>query len=243
MQAAGLTLDQFHQALLEKYRVFFRTAPNIQVAILDHKTLVRAQGLVDKPGQYLVAPEGSLDEVIASAGGLQKSADQHPVARYARIVDGQYRAAVKLADYYSGSAASAPKWRGGETVFFQNEGDGIGDLLGVDKRYVQVMGQVRAPGEYPYRENANFFYYLVQAGGPTDRANMSDLVVMRTDGPKLQAIPFTMENPEKIPGIQGGDVVFVQADNPTSLQKDTTVFGNIGGFMSSMAAVLLVAGL
>jgi hypothetical protein len=57
----------------------------------------------------------------------------------------------------------------------------------------------------------------------------------------MQAMPFSMKEPEKIPEIRGGDIVLVQADNPTDLERDTSVFGNIGGFMSAVAATVLMA--
>ena len=242
VKAAGLTLTEFKTALQTQYRSFFRSPPQLVVSFSDHKLALRADGLVDKPGEYLISQSGSIDELIAQAGGLQKGQDRE-AARYARIVDGQYRALLKLSDFYSGSAGKAPVWRGGETVFFQNEGSGIGDMLGMDKRYVQVLGQVRTPGEIAYRDNANFFYYLVQAGGPTDRAAMSRLVLVRSDGAKLQTVKFSVNEPEEIPQIQGGDIVLIQADNPTDFERDTSLFGNIAGFMSSIAAVLVVSGL
>ena len=241
IQAAGLSTSQLREALTQRYRGFFRGAPAFDVSIEERKYFVRAQGLVSKPGEYLVAPDGSLDAVIAEAGGLQLSNEQAPVARYASIADGQYRAAIKLSDYFGGAANSSPLWRGGETVSFRNDGEGLGDIFGADRRYVQVVGQVRNPGEYLHRDQANFFHYLVQAGGPTDRASMNHVLLMRSERGQMQAMPFSMKEPEKIPEIRGGDIVLVQADNPTDLERDTSVFGNIGGFMSAVAATVLMA--
>ena len=242
VNASNTSLAELRSSIRDSYRTFFRGSPDIEIIVKEKKVWVKAQGLVNKPGTYLLDPSGGLDEVISQANGLKPGVDGISAPRFAKIsADGQ-ESIIRLADFYAGNSNLVSNWRGGESIFFQNEVQGVSGQAAFDSKYIHVLGQVRAPGEYAFKDQANFFYYLVQAGGPTDRANTDKILLISpnpSDG-KLKTSKLTLSDLESAPDLRGGDVLFVQADNPTDLQKDAGVLGSLGGFLGSIATTVLV---
>jgi protein involved in polysaccharide export with SLBB domain len=128
--------------------------------------------------------------------------------------------------------------QGGETVFFQSERP-RGATPGRD--YVQVLGQVRSPGDYPYTPGADFYEYLIRAGGPTDRADLHNVTLVRNIGDRQrEAVNFALDESDQIPAIQGGDTLLLHADNPSPLEKKSRVIGGFASILSTIATVVLL---
>jgi len=238
--AAGLSIEELKSSLQRNFKAYFKSPPMFAIQVIDKSVYVRASGLVNKPGAYLVTSSSSLDEVIGLAGGLEKNQTGNSVATYATIEINATKASVKLSEYFAGNKSLVTGWVGGEQVFFQSA-DSHGNTAELfNTKYVQVMGQVRTPGEYLFSDNANLFAYLVKAGGPTDRANTSKMLLVRLQGEQVQAYPVSLEQISEAPQMQGGDILFVQADNPSDLQKDASTFGSFANVMSALATTVLV---
>jgi polysaccharide export outer membrane protein len=100
---------------------------------------------------------------------------------------------------------------------------------------VHVMGQVQTPGEYRVPDNTNVLELISKAGGPTDYARLSSVIVKRGGGSSSVESKnegdvirvnledyLTHENAKPVPVLQPGDVVTVPS-NSWSTWK--TVFG------------------
>ena len=100
---------------------------------------------------------------------------------------------------------------------------------------VHVMGQVQTPGEYRVPDNTNVLELISKAGGPTDFARLSGVIVKRGAGTSLAESKnegevihvnletyLTRENAKPVPVLQPGDVVTVPS-NSWSTWK--TIFG------------------
>lgn len=81
---------------------------------------------------------------------------------------------------------------------------------------VSVIGEVKAPGRYELRSKATVLDVLAQAGGFTEFASRSRVLILRTHGETLKRIPFdyqrfvsTDEHPQDI-YMQPGDIVVVR---------------------------------
>jgi polysaccharide biosynthesis/export protein len=84
-----------------------------------------------------------------------------------------------------------------------------------------VIGKVRAPGNFSPARYVNVLNALTQAGGPTDFADINNIIIMRTTNGRSQVIRTHLANifkgkpsendmtPESIPLIQSGDTVIV----------------------------------
>lgn len=85
----------------------------------------------------------------------------------------------------------------------------------VRSQKVSVIGEVKTPGRYPISNSTTVVDVLAQAGGFSDFASPSRIVVLRTDGEAVKRIPF---NYDKVVSarmrsenlyLQPGDVVVV----------------------------------
>lgn len=80
-----------------------------------------------------------------------------------------------------------------------------------------VIGKVRAPGNFSPTRYVNVLNALAQAGGPTDFADIGNIVILRTSGGRSEVIRAHLSNilkgkpsdNEQIPLIQAGDTVIV----------------------------------
>ena len=81
--------------------------------------------------------------------------------------------------------------------------------LRVDRIY--ILGQVSRPGEYQLRSGAGIMELMASAGGPTNRADLAKVVVMRgrTEATQLNLLEAfaTNKNPEF--KLVAGDVLFI----------------------------------
>lgn len=236
VQAAGRSPQELGVDIAQKLRPFIKN-PATTVTIKRRQYFVDVQGLVEKPGPVLVATETSLDEIIASAGGLQQTPEQRARAEFVRIVQAGSTGTFKLRDYFAGTTAGLPQWQGGERIFFQTEAGAVGKHGTVTRRYVNILGEVRSPGEYPF-EYGDFYRYLIAAGGPTDRADLDNIALVRESATAVGATSFTLHEPTVLPTLEPGDTVIVKADNPSPLEKQSRL---IGGFMSILTSIATVA--
>ena len=84
-----------------------------------------------------------------------------------------------------------------------------------------VIGKVRAPGNFTPTRYANVINALAQAGGPTDFADIGNIIIMRTVGGRTQVIRTHLSSiikgkpsandlsADSVPLIQAGDTVIV----------------------------------
>ena len=239
ISALGLSEAALRAQIVESYKPFFRGTPAIKVAIDRTQALVEVHGLVKKPGTVLVKQDSSLDEIIAQAGGLLEGGAPDTSPRYVSIQHAGGRSMIRLQDYFSGGPQPVPAWHGGEKIFFQSSGNGA-SVSGTANDAVQIIGMVVSPGEYAYQASGDFFYYLVRAGGPTDRADMQRISLLRKVSNGTEKYTFGTESARELPQIQRGDVILVNADNPSDIEKDSRVLGGFGGVLSAMSTAVLV---
>ncbi|HUP58602.1 MAG TPA: SLBB domain-containing protein [Bdellovibrionota bacterium] len=233
-----MDLGELRDRIVSAYRSYFRTPPTIAVSISDRKFWVETRGLVEKPGQHLVKPGTSLDEIIATSGGLQKTGN----ARYVRIEQGSASSSVKLSDYYAGAAKNlVPAWVGGDVISFLSD-LGDTDIAGPDSAYLQILGEVKNPGEYRFRKDADFYFYLAKAGGPTERANLQRIELIRGGMYRRSTTDFDLDEPRALPPLAAGDLIIVHPDKTTRTEKAISTISGITAILNSilLGIILLV---
>ena len=240
VSTAGLNDDQLQSAIRDGYKSYFRSPKDLKVIVKRNEFLVDARGLIKKPGQYVIQKESSLDELIAAAGGLQESSSTDKSPKYVRITGPDGNAFVRLADYYAGGKDLSPTWQGGETLFFQSD-NSLSDGKGAGRSAVSILGQVKNPSEYSVESQGNFYTYLVKAGGPTDRADLSNVTLLRAENGQEYGLNFSAMDFKKIPPIRGGDTLIVNADNPTVTEKQTRIAANIANIISAIGIIIIAA--
>lgn len=209
----GLSISQLRKRLIGLYRPFFKTSAGIDLQVRERKYWLDVRGLVLKPGRFLVDPNTSLDQVILTAGGL----DKETPPQFIRIQKGQKSFSLDLNRYYS-RGESHPQilgWLGGEVLFFQKE---IADSMDEQTRStpyrspIYLLGEVRKPGEYLPKGGAEFIDFIAQAGGFTDRADLNKLEIIRRNDGRARDYMFSWDGFQRAPKPLQGDVIMVHAE-------------------------------
>ena len=240
LSTEGLDARNVESKIHDLYRGYFKSPQDLGVKITTKGVLIDVQGLVAKPGQYSVAGFTSLDEIIALVGGLQDRGGTQKV-QFLQIRGRYGSGIIALAEYHSGRSSVAPQWRGGERLFFQTSAGGATEGAIPVANSVRVIGQVKNPAEYTAMPDSTFFSYLLQAGGPTDRADLAHITLIRGVGTQSRARNFNSHDFDDIPPIEPGDTILVNADVTSPVEKSTRVAASIAGVLTSLSMLAIAA--
>lgn len=249
IQTSSLSEKELSASIGNAYKKYFKAEPDLQVSVIERDLWVDVRGLVKKSGKFLVKEDTSLDEVLAKAGGLQRDTLSNSLAQYVRInQSGADTAVVNMEDYYAGASYNLPIWQGGDTVFAQTrastqQNDGRAQLGNIEQveQFIQLAGQVKHPGRFAYKSGQDFFYYLVQAGGPTEKADLNRLMIVREEMGQKQTIKANLEDLSTLPDIQPGDLLLLNGDVRDSSEKNLTIFTSLSQVVTSIASVVVLA--
>jgi len=231
----GLQQEELITVLNKRFRKFLRR-PNFDATIEEKEVFVNLKGLVEKPGTYLIPKDTSLDEILMNAGGLQNATDPKSRARYVRITQLGAPRLVNLQDYFSGEPGIMPIWQGGETLFFLSEGS---DTIAAERDYIHVLGEVLSPGAYPFSSRMDVLSYLTDAGGPTDRADLSRMTLLSRNQDGLMQSRIDFDDVSSLPTIQPGDTLIVHSSNPTELERGSGVAASLAAVLSSIGLIAI----
>jgi protein involved in polysaccharide export with SLBB domain len=197
-------------------------APDVPVTADDvlyipqANNIINVLGKVTKPGAYnlndnttlvslLGEAGGSLDEAALSKAYVMRGGSQMPVNLQSVVVDGTGDPSVINFKLQPGDVLVVPE---------------------VVARYA-VMGQVRQPGTYHFRDNssASIVDALSAAGGQLPDGNLSQAIIVRSKDGQTSVIPINLAAMMK-QGKQGtdlqlrpGDVVFVPQKKNSKIQQ------------------------
>lgn len=137
--------------------------------------VVDVQGQVNKPGRILIQDGIQIGDALARAGGPDNRAD---LSKLVIVRRGSEPIEVNRAE---------PFWRSAEETggkFLLIDGDTLYvPPLGV----VEVQGQVNVPGSrIAMRDRIRVADAIARAGGADDRADLSELVITRADGERVE---------------------------------------------------------
>ncbi len=240
VRAEGLTIDELRKKLIETYKSYYKEKGGLalRVELAERAFLVELRGLIAKPGKYRIRPDSSVDEVIAMAGGFPQGAENQP--RFLKISHpAEEERVVNLAEYYkSGSQRVSEHWHGGELLFFQKD-PAISDVTPLESENVQVQGDLRHPGEFPFRAGADVYFYMTAAGGPTNSTDFEKVDIFRGPPGKRSVVEFDLEEPENVPLIRPGDILVFQGDKTSRTQKKLSIVTSIATIISTIALVII----
>jgi protein involved in polysaccharide export with SLBB domain len=134
------------------------------------------EGAVREPGIYEVVPGETLVALIRTSGGFTERASQDRI-QIQRILTAMERQGSmddqRVLDVAFDSGAGVQTLRDGDSVTVFE----INDRL---RNYVEVRGEVRAPGRYELRPGARLSQVLRQAGGLVETAFLERAEIVRT---------------------------------------------------------------
>ncbi len=237
-KAEGMTMDEFRQKVMESYKPYFKSGIKLTVELVEKIYYIELRGLITKPGKYKVHSDASLDEVISLAGGFPIAVDSQP--RFLKITHGDKTQMVNMDEYYkSGSLRAAVSWHGGEILFFQKEDASTDPGTLESGNQVQVLGELKRTGKVAFRPGADVYFYLVEAGGPTQNLDFAKVQIYRGAPGKRTMTEFDLEEPKKVPIVEPGDILVFQADRPTRFQKDMGTAANIASILTAIALLII----
>ena len=232
----GIKEEELPKKIIDSYQPFLRSAQSIRVNLIQKKLWIDIRGLVNKAGKYLIEPDASLDEVLNAAGSLVANSQ----AEYVKIQSTSNTTLISLTDYYNtGNLNNLPKWQGGEIIFVQRKSEVSSSLLENSHPVVQLLGEVKTPGEIPYRKEGDFIYYLTKAGGPSAVANLSKVEIIRIDNGKRLSETYDWDQSKQIVHIVPGDVIIVHATQQTPLERTIQSGAGIAAILSAFGILII----
>ena len=180
IDAGGKTTREVESLIRNELSGKYLMDPQVSVNIMEFRKFF-VGGEVKSPGGFPFTPGMTVQQAIAQAGGFSDEASEqvwvtheHEPASSARIIDGQ--SPVRPGDHLEVREA--------------------GDIV--------VEGEVKSPGVYPYKRGMTVHKAIALAGGPTERASKT-IVLIHEDDPDHKAEevgPFTPVRP--------GDMIHVE---------------------------------
>ena len=156
------------------------------------KHTVYVMGEVAKPGPFDTKPGASFIDILANAGGPTRYAE----TRQMRILqaDGSV-ATFDLAAYSEGKVKQLPVIVPGDAIFMPEKTETIEPswLKTPSNRAINIIGAVVKPGRYEWSNEMSFFDLLSNAGGPTAKADIAHVQVLRKDGDKSRPVIFNLD--------------------------------------------------
>lgn len=238
----GLNLAKLRVQLTERYNPYFKSSPALLVTIKQRRYYVEVAGGVAKPGTHLVKKDATLDDLISLSGGLTERVS----AGFARIDQSGGITYVDLHDYFRGVGTDEiPAWKGGDRVTFQKErpeGDSA-EMVGKGSLYrfrsVQVLGEVRNPGEITYRRGADAYYYLVRSGGTTSSSDLDRVELVRLNPKTKERETVALGAIGYMPAPKEGDLVIFHPYRVSKFEKALGFFVSIATIVSTVALLVI----
>ena len=237
------TGDDSHLPLLTEGTTVF--VPKQEEEIKSGANTVYVMGEVFKPGAYEGKEGATFIDILANAGGPTRFAE----SRQIRIIKSNGSIIpFDMAAYTEGRLNSIPSVQSGDAIFVPEKTDMNEKswLKVAPDRAVNVIGEVVRPGRYEWSNEMSLLDLLAHAGGPTSRADTSNIDVLVPQGSSTNTIKFNLDKYIKssgkgdpLPAIYAGAIIRVHdlpqdpSDNKSqwvrqSSEKSIYIFGQVG---------------
>lgn len=144
--------------------------------------VVYVMGEVARPGAFETRAGTGFFDVLANAGGPTRFAE----TRQIRIIraDGRRVDPFDLGAFLERGGGTPPNVAPGDAIFVPEKTQGPEQaswLRTPPSRAVRVLGAVRAPGRFEWSNEMSLLDLLAQAGGPSERADLSNVQIVEGD--------------------------------------------------------------
>ncbi len=236
----GLNKTEIESKLLQSLREYYPSVNRVEVNISQAlSNVVFVAGEVRFPGKYSF-PETSVNlwEAIREAGGPAPGANLSSV----RLVQDRSRGGQsQLIDVQTaiedGTVQNLPILRPGDTVIIPGSDEAYSGAAGVN-----ITGAVIRPGNYRLTGRGDLVGAILLAGGPTDRANLSNVHLIRPDNDgKTETFKIDLNNflkkgkMDSNPKLRPGDTVTIQ--NKSFTGRDLSL---ILSFVTALGTLVLL---
>jgi len=161
VHVGGKTLSEVTADMRTRYKKYL-VDPSVSISLIEeHKQIVSVTGFVQRPGLAEFKPGMRVLEAIAQAGGVAPTADSTRVS-LTKHAGGKLTLDLDHPDKQAGTDADA----------VLDEGDVI--YVPEQKSEVSVVGEVKAPGSVPYKNELKVLDALAVTGGVLDDADLKN---------------------------------------------------------------------
>ncbi len=221
---ANLTTEQLARKLKEELEKDYLRNPQIKVTVEEynsHKIFVL--GEVAKPGTYHLKGKNSVLDILLEAGGpTQNAGDQLSILR-TESKDGQESLThipvnvTKL--FIDGDMSQNVQLKDNDIIYMsrRERGDITSRFFQKEINTFSVVGEVKRPGSYEYREGYTVLNAILEAGGLTEYASPNRTKLIRGEGENKKTIKIKLGDiiekgkKELDQPIQPGDLIIVPA--------------------------------
>jgi polysaccharide export outer membrane protein len=205
----GLTPMQLEQHLRDMLAQGLVEDPQASVFVKEYGSRkVSVIGAIGASGVYELLGPRTLLEILSQAGGLTEHSGAELFVLRNRNGGDQQRIAVNVADLIASRNPAL-------NILIEP-----GDIISVPLErpiYVYVEGAVRAPGriDHPASRSLSLLQAIARAGGPTDRADLKEIHILRVTGdeqPEILVVNLKRIRKGKDPDVrlQEDDIIVVR---------------------------------
>ncbi len=209
----------------------------IGTIIERYENRVEVQGAVFRPGNYAIeAGLSTVKELIKKSEGLREDAflNRATLTRRKENYDPEVLP-LDLGKILRGEASDIPLQREDVLMVYS-----INNLR--EKRYVNIVGEVNAPGEFEFKEGMKVADLILQAKGLKESASFANLELARriithgngdAQGTKIEIISFTIDGTLKISNdgnqvsLQPFDIVSIRRAPNYEEQRSVKILGMV----------------
>ena len=243
VEVAGLTAAEIQAKLYLALRDYFPSLGRNDLTVEPAKGLIiYVTGEVGTPGKYTFQTPPNLWSAIREAGGPTGAAALNDV----RIIkDGSKGGTSRVVDVQhavdTGTMDSLPMLEGGDTVIIGSQQETYTGSFGVN-----IFGEVLKPGMYRLQAKQDVASALLLAGGPTDRAKLNDVKVVRPKtGGGVETYQLNLE--EYLKNGKSDENIILKPGDTVNVPKQNSVAyafkNNPALFVSILASVVTVTAL
>jgi len=188
----GMTVEDLNWYLTTKLKEDYLVNPIVTVSVKEYKSKkVFIQGEVDKPGVYYLREKSGVLNLLLEAGGTTEDASEEIVIlRSTGIYDEDSaeefeQIKVNLRELLSGSMTQNVEIQRGDIIYIANASGG---QFKTEGRFINIMGEVKNPGNYDYRLGFTVLNAILEAGGFTEYAAKNKVKVIKKSGDKQKIV-------------------------------------------------------
>ncbi|MFQ5457822.1 MAG: polysaccharide biosynthesis/export family protein [Myxococcota bacterium] len=191
---AGHTVGEIAKVLRDALMLGYLRDPRVSVEVVDYQAnKVFIHGEVLRPGVYALRGPTNILKLILDAGGPTRAAGTEcTLLQVAKGASGQGVEASTIsldALLVQGDLTQNKQVRNGDVIFVHPREEAGGSAFDDDERSYFVLGEVKNPGAYKYKQGVSAMIAILEAGGFSDfaRANKTRLV-RETEGGKQEQV-------------------------------------------------------
>ena len=234
------TLDEVIQAVKAAFLPFLKSSQEFQVQLIQKRYWLEVRGLVKNPGRQLARRTTSLEELFAKAGGLLPKSEEGFISLVSPHPSTTPHQIISMKDYFSNPMGGTPiEWQGGEIILVQLDSLLSQSHVSLERPIVDVMGEVRSPGEIRFKEGDDLLYYIKKAGGPTQYSDLDHIDIIRDVNHTQQKTTYSLSSLNPFPAIQSKDLILIYPRKPEAFSQTMQIVGGFAGILSSIAVLIL----